>query len=307
MAIEVDDAARRPTARHRRRARARPRRGASRSSAPTRCGSPRCPARRRPRWSRTCPTTSPSPCCCTCSRCCPSSSAVWSWCRPRSPTGWPRAPGSKHLRRAVGQGRLVRRRPPRRRRRAQRLLARAQRRLRAWSPGPAASRPTTTATREQVFAVVDAAFAQRRKVLRGALRDLAGSAEAAEAALRQAGVDPTARGESLDVDRTSPASPRACPRVSRHEHHRARAREDQPPPRRRGARAATASTRWPRSTRPSGSTTTSPPRPRRAGRSASACPDWIDPDAVPADRRQPRRPRRRAARRAPRRRQARPV
>ena len=59
--------------------------------------------------------------------------------------------------------------------------------------------PVTTATRGQVFAVVDAAFAQRRKTLRGALRGLAGSADAAEAALRTAGVDPTARGEVLDV------------------------------------------------------------------------------------------------------------
>jgi 16S rRNA (adenine1518-N6/adenine1519-N6)-dimethyltransferase len=60
--------------------------------------------------------------------------------------------------------------------------------------------PTTSATREQVFAVVDAAFAQRRKALRGALRGLAGSAEAAEAALAAAGVDPLARGESLTVE-----------------------------------------------------------------------------------------------------------
>jgi len=59
--------------------------------------------------------------------------------------------------------------------------------------------PPTTATREQVFAVVDAAFAQRRKTLRAALRGLAGSAGAAEAALHAAGVDPTARGEVLDV------------------------------------------------------------------------------------------------------------
>jgi 16S rRNA (adenine1518-N6/adenine1519-N6)-dimethyltransferase len=59
--------------------------------------------------------------------------------------------------------------------------------------------PATTATRQQVFAVVDAAFAQRRKTLRGALRGIAGSADAAEAALRAAGVDPTARGEVLDV------------------------------------------------------------------------------------------------------------
>jgi 16S rRNA (adenine1518-N6/adenine1519-N6)-dimethyltransferase len=59
--------------------------------------------------------------------------------------------------------------------------------------------PATTATRAQVFAVVDAAFAQRRKGLRGALRGLAGSADAAEAALVAAGVDPIARGEVLDV------------------------------------------------------------------------------------------------------------
>ncbi|MGZ4449254.1 MAG: 16S rRNA (adenine(1518)-N(6)/adenine(1519)-N(6))-dimethyltransferase RsmA [Nocardioides sp.] len=60
--------------------------------------------------------------------------------------------------------------------------------------------PATTATRQQVFAVVDAAFAHRRKALRGALRDLAGSAEAATAALEHAGVDPMARGESLGVE-----------------------------------------------------------------------------------------------------------
>ena len=60
--------------------------------------------------------------------------------------------------------------------------------------------PTTTATRQQVFAVVDAAFAHRRKVLRGALRDLAGSAGAAEAVLAEAGIDPMARGESLTVE-----------------------------------------------------------------------------------------------------------
>jgi 16S rRNA (adenine1518-N6/adenine1519-N6)-dimethyltransferase len=60
--------------------------------------------------------------------------------------------------------------------------------------------PVTTASREQVFAVVDAAFAQRRKGLRGALRGLAGSGEAAEAALTRAGVDPMARGESLGIE-----------------------------------------------------------------------------------------------------------
>ncbi len=60
--------------------------------------------------------------------------------------------------------------------------------------------PTTAVGREQVFAVIDAAFAQRRKALRGALRELAGGAEAAAAALAAAGVDPLARGESLGID-----------------------------------------------------------------------------------------------------------
>ncbi|GAA4771956.1 16S rRNA (adenine(1518)-N(6)/adenine(1519)-N(6)) -dimethyltransferase RsmA [Actinomycetospora chlora] len=55
------------------------------------------------------------------------------------------------------------------------------------------------ADRRAVFAVVDAAFAQRRKSLRAALAGWAGSAAAAEAVLRAAGVDPGARGESLDV------------------------------------------------------------------------------------------------------------
>ena len=40
-------------------------------------GRPSSPARRRPRWSPTCPTTSRCRCCCTCSRCCPRSSAGW--------------------------------------------------------------------------------------------------------------------------------------------------------------------------------------------------------------------------------------
>ena len=59
--------------------------------------------------------------------------------------------------------------------------------------------PPTTATREQVFAVVDAAFGQRRKMLRSALAGLAGSSAAAVEALEAAGVDPQARGEVLDV------------------------------------------------------------------------------------------------------------
>lgn len=59
--------------------------------------------------------------------------------------------------------------------------------------------PVTSATRAQVFAVIDAAFAQRRKMLRGALAGVFGSSAAAEAALIAAGVDPQARGEVLTV------------------------------------------------------------------------------------------------------------
>ncbi|MFJ4435234.1 16S rRNA (adenine(1518)-N(6)/adenine(1519)-N(6))-dimethyltransferase RsmA [Streptomyces sp. NPDC088923] len=59
---------------------------------------------------------------------------------------------------------------------------------------------TTSASRREVFAVVDAAFAQRRKGLRAALAGWAGSAAAAEEALRAAGVSPQARGESLTVE-----------------------------------------------------------------------------------------------------------
>jgi 16S rRNA (adenine1518-N6/adenine1519-N6)-dimethyltransferase len=50
-----------------------------------------------------------------------------------------------------------------------------------------------------VFAVIDAAFGQRRKTLRAALAGWAGSAAAAERVLRAAGVDPGARGESLGI------------------------------------------------------------------------------------------------------------
>ncbi|SFC15684.1 16S rRNA (adenine(1518)-N(6)/adenine(1519)-N(6))-dimethyltransferase RsmA [Streptomyces aidingensis] len=59
--------------------------------------------------------------------------------------------------------------------------------------------PRTAAARREVFAVVDAAFAQRRKTLRSALAGWAGSAAAAEAALTAAGISPQARGEALTV------------------------------------------------------------------------------------------------------------
>ncbi len=53
--------------------------------------------------------------------------------------------------------------------------------------------------RRRVFAVVDAAFAQRRKTLRAALSGWAGSPAEAERRLVAAGIDPIARGETLDT------------------------------------------------------------------------------------------------------------
>jgi 16S rRNA (adenine1518-N6/adenine1519-N6)-dimethyltransferase len=61
-------------------------------------------------------------------------------------------------------------------------------------PGPAPE-----SMRADVFAAVDAAFAQRRKTLRTALAGWAGSPVAVEEIARAADVDPGARGETLDV------------------------------------------------------------------------------------------------------------
>jgi len=60
--------------------------------------------------------------------------------------------------------------------------------------------PPAGAGREATFAVVDAAFAQRRKTLRAALAGWAGGADRAAAALERAGVMPTARAESLTIE-----------------------------------------------------------------------------------------------------------
>ena len=54
--------------------------------------------------------------------------------------------------------------------------------------------------RKKVFAIIDLAFAQRRKMLRSALSSMFGGSAAAEAILVQAGIDPTLRGESLDIN-----------------------------------------------------------------------------------------------------------
>ena len=55
-------------------------------------------------------------------------------------------------------------------------------------------------SREKVFTIIDAAFAQRRKMLRSALSSLYGSSSAAEAILVKAGIDPTLRGEALQIE-----------------------------------------------------------------------------------------------------------
>jgi 16S rRNA (adenine1518-N6/adenine1519-N6)-dimethyltransferase len=65
--------------------------------------------------------------------------------------------------------------------------------------GPGGSGEAAGVPRAAVFAVIDAAFAQRRKTLRAALAGWAGSPAEAERRLRAAGIDPARRGESLDI------------------------------------------------------------------------------------------------------------
>ncbi|MFD2841723.1 16S rRNA (adenine(1518)-N(6)/adenine(1519)-N(6))-dimethyltransferase RsmA [Populibacterium corticicola] len=60
--------------------------------------------------------------------------------------------------------------------------------------------PETTAPKRFVFRVVDAAFAQRRKTLRQALSGIAGSAAQAAIAIEAAGLDSSARGETLNIN-----------------------------------------------------------------------------------------------------------
>ncbi len=54
--------------------------------------------------------------------------------------------------------------------------------------------------RREVFQVIDAAFAHRRKTLRAGLADFLGTARDAEASLIRAGIDPGARAETLELD-----------------------------------------------------------------------------------------------------------
>ena len=59
--------------------------------------------------------------------------------------------------------------------------------------------PGDETLRKEVFTIIDLAFAQRRKMLRAALSSRYGGSAAAEGHLIAAGIDPTLRGESLDI------------------------------------------------------------------------------------------------------------
>jgi 16S rRNA (adenine1518-N6/adenine1519-N6)-dimethyltransferase len=76
--------------------------------------------------------------------------------------------------------------------------------------------PASLAGRQAVFRCVDAAFAQRRKTLRAALAGLAGSPDAAERALRAAGIDPRTRGEQLSVGQFALLADHLADELQRH-------------------------------------------------------------------------------------------
>lgn len=59
--------------------------------------------------------------------------------------------------------------------------------------------PGDETLRKKTFAIIDAAFAQRRKMLRSALSSTYGSSAAAELVLQSAGINPTLRGEALEI------------------------------------------------------------------------------------------------------------
>ena len=55
------------------------------------------------------------------------------------------------------------------------------------------------ALRKSTFKIIDAAFAQRRKMMRAALSDLCGGSAAASTIIEASGIDPTIRGEALEL------------------------------------------------------------------------------------------------------------
>lgn len=55
------------------------------------------------------------------------------------------------------------------------------------------------ALRKVVFKIIDASFAQRRKMMRAALSDMCGGSAAASSIIEASGIDPTIRGEALEL------------------------------------------------------------------------------------------------------------
>lgn len=55
------------------------------------------------------------------------------------------------------------------------------------------------ALRKVVFKIIDTAFAQRRKMMRAALSDMCGGSAAASSIIEASGIDPTIRGEALEL------------------------------------------------------------------------------------------------------------
>jgi 16S rRNA (adenine1518-N6/adenine1519-N6)-dimethyltransferase len=62
-----------------------------------------------------------------------------------------------------------------------------------------AEEPGDEALRRRTFDIIDAAFGQRRKMLRQALAELCGSSAQATELLERAGIEPTLRGEQLGI------------------------------------------------------------------------------------------------------------
>ncbi len=124
-----------------------------------------------------------------------------SWCSRRSPTGWPRGPGraSRHPSvKAAWYADVRRRRPVE----AQRLPAAPN-----VDSGLVSGRrepPTTTATREAVFAAIDAAFTQRRKTLPGRPGGLGGFPGGGRGGARQGGGRPEGAGRTARRGRLRP-------------------------------------------------------------------------------------------------------
>ena len=149
---------------------------------PGRAGPHRGPSStpRRPRWWRTCPTTWRCRWCCTCSPSC--RRCVRGLVMVQQEVARPahRAAGVQSVRSAEREAGLVRLGAARRAGCRPACSGRCRGWSPAWSRSPAGRRPSIEVSRADVFAVIDAAFAQRRKMLRSALVDWAGGPAAAD-------------------------------------------------------------------------------------------------------------------------------